>query len=48
VTFADVLVMRPLQWLFPLLSTGLILDGVLGSVVTDTIHHEVASAQRRS
>jgi hypothetical protein len=44
VTLADVVVMKPLQWLFPLLSTGLILDGVLGPVVTDTTHHEAASA----
>jgi len=48
VTFADVLVMRPLQWLFPLLSTGLILDGVLGSVVTVTTHQQAAPAQRGS
>jgi Methyltransferase domain len=42
VTLADVLFMKPLQWLFPLLSTGLILDGVLGPAVTDATHHEVA------
>ena len=31
VTIADVLVLRPAQWLFPLLSMGLIVEGYLGA-----------------